>query len=129
MPKRSINSGFGCRAFIMACSQHRTQLPRPTAQRAQLSRDGAILTITTCLQAFLKAAVKLKLTKPSDTAAFMKNHCLIAAILKQHMVPGRYDTASLRELTSRPSMLVTKKMVPNTKGQVTVSWPVKFQAG
>lgn len=81
------------------------------------------------MQAFIKAAVKLKLTKPSDTAAFMKNHCLIAAILKQHMVPGRFDTAALRDMTGRPSMLVTKKMVPNTKGQVTVNWPVKFTAG
>lgn len=82
-----------------------------------------------CVQAFIKAAVKLKLTKPSDTAAFMRNHCLIAAILKQHMVPGRFDTQSLREMSGRPSMLVTKKMVPNTKGKVTVSWPIKFAVG
>lgn len=73
--------------------------------------------------------MKLKITKPSDTAAFMKNHCLIAAILKQHMVPGRFDTAALRDLSSKPSMLVTKKMEPNTKGKVTVSWPVKFAPG
>jgi hypothetical protein len=70
--------------------------------------------------------MKMKLTKPSDVAGFMKNHCLISAILKQHMVPGRFDTAALREVNSRPSMLVTKKMVPNTKGKVTVSWPVKI---
>lgn len=81
------------------------------------------------VQAFIKSAMKLKLAKPSETAAFMKNHCLITAILKQHMVPGRYDTAALRELNTKPSMLVTKKMVPNTKGKVTVSWPLKISSG
>lgn len=71
--------------------------------------------------------MKLKsITKGSDSAALMKNHCLVTAILKQHMVPGRFDTAALKEMESRPSMLVTKKMVPNTKGKVTVSWPLNI---
>lgn len=87
------------------------------------------LLVVVVLQAFIKSAMKLKLVKPSDSAAFMKNHCLITAILKQHMVPGRYDSAALKELNSKPSMLVTKKMVPNTKGKVTVSWPLKIVAG
>jgi hypothetical protein len=76
----------------------------------------------------VRAAIKLKIAKPADTAAFLKNHCLIQAILKQHMVPGRFDTAALKQLSSRPSMLVTKKQVPNSQGKVPVSWPVKFSS-
>jgi hypothetical protein len=92
---------------------------------------GVVVVVVLLLpaQAFIKAAMKLKnLAKGPDSAALMTNHCLVTAILKQHMVPGRYDTAALKEMESSPSMLVTKKMVPNTKGKVTVSWPLKIDA-
>jgi hypothetical protein len=88
---------------------------------------GVVMVVVVPAQAFIKAAMKLKnIAKGSDSAALMKNHCLVTAILKQHMVPGRFDTAALKDMESRPSMLVTKKMVPNTKGKVTVSWPLKI---
>lgn len=85
-------------------------------------------------QAFIKSAVKLRTLghKGVDAGSVMKNHCLIGAILKQHMLPGVYDTDRLAALAGKPgqaSMLVTKKMVPNTKGKLTVSWPLKFSKG
>jgi hypothetical protein len=83
------------------------------------------------LQAFIRAAMRLRGASRGGMGAgeLMKNHCLIAAILKQHMLPGVYETAQLEQMDRRGSMLVTKKTDPATGEQVSVSWPLKFSIG
>lgn len=70
--------------------------------------------------------MKYKLgTSPKDIDRFMQNSCLIMAILKQHIIPGVYNTTQLQKLYTKPSMLVTHKY--DGKKMVSVNWPLKFK--
>lgn len=84
--------------------------------------------ITTKLQAFVSAGIKYKMgTRPEDLQRIFKNTCLINAILRQHIIPGVYNTTQLHSVYEKQSLLITKKYDNATKKAVAVSWPLRFR--
>eukprot|EP00775_Hariotina_reticulata_P006741 gene6741-6961_t len=78
--------------------------------------------------AFVVAGIKYKLgTSPADLKKFMSNTCLINAVLKQHIIAGVYDTAALKTISSKPSMLVTQQYTTQQRKMVNAAWPLKFK--
>eukprot|EP00775_Hariotina_reticulata_P006740 gene6740-6960_t len=70
------------------------------------------------MQAFILSAIKYKLgSSPADMKKLMGNTCLIGAILKQHIIPGVFTTEQLRQIYSKPSLLITQ----NARGELTIS--------
>ncbi|WIA19017.1 hypothetical protein OEZ85_003678 [Tetradesmus obliquus] len=102
------------------------EMDKEGVTKAMLQKKMPVTALVPTDTAFILAGLKYKLgSRPEDMQKIMQNTCLINAILKQHIIPGVYNTTQLRKLYSKPSMLVTKKAEGSK--MVPVYWPLKFK--